>query len=61
MSKRVEVFGLLKRLKGFAPYGWTNVGQRHLTCVDFAEGAFQLLETSSSLNIIFRSCMEIFI
>ena len=32
MFKRVEI------VRDFAPYGWTNVRQRHLTCGGFAEG-----------------------
>ena len=40
MFKRVEIFCSLKRSRGFAPYGWSNVRQRHLTCIGFAEGAF---------------------
>ena len=40
MFKHVEDFCSLKRVRGFAPYGWTNVRQRHLTFVGFAEGAF---------------------
>ena len=40
MFKRVEIFCSLKRVRGFAPYGWTNVRHRHLTCVGFAEWAF---------------------
>ena len=40
MFKRVEIFCSLKRVRGFAPYGWTNVRQRRLTCVSFADGVF---------------------
>ena len=40
MFKRVEIFCSLKHVRGFSPYGWTNVRQLHLTCVPFAEGAF---------------------
>ena len=40
MFKRVEIFFLLKRVRGFTPYSWTNIRQHHLTCVGFAEGAF---------------------
>ena len=40
MFKRVEIFCSLKHVRGFAPYGWTNVRQLHLTCVGFEEGAF---------------------
>ena len=40
MFKRVEIFCSLKRVRGFAPYGWTNVRQCHFTCGGFAEGAF---------------------
>ena len=40
MLKRVEILCLLKRVRGFAPYGWTNVRQRHLTCVGFGKGHF---------------------
>ena len=40
MFKCVEISFSLKRVKCFAPYGWTNVKQRHFTCVGFAEGAF---------------------
>ena len=40
LFKRVEIFCLLKGVRGFAPYGWANLRQRHLTCVGFAEGAF---------------------
>ena len=36
MFKRVEIFYLLKRVRGFAPDSWTNVRQR----VSFAEGEF---------------------
>ena len=36
---RVKIFGSLKRLRGFALWGWTNVTQRHLICDLFAEGA----------------------
>ena len=42
MFKRVEIFCFLKRVRGFAPYGWANVRKRHLTCIGFVEGAFQL-------------------
>ena len=42
MFKRVEIFCSLKHVRGFAPYGWTNVRQLHLTCVGFEEGAFKL-------------------
>ena len=40
MFKSVEIFCSLKHVRGFAPYGWTNVRQLHLTCVGFEEGAF---------------------
>ena len=40
MFKDVEILGSLKRVRGFTPYGWTNVRQRHLTCVGSAEGIF---------------------
>ena len=40
MFKRIEIFCSLNRVRGFAPYGWTNVRERYLTCVGFAEGAF---------------------
>ena len=40
MFKRVEIFCSLKRVRGFAPCGCTNVRQRHLTWFGFAEGAF---------------------
>ena len=40
MVKHVAIFCLFKRVGDFAPYGWTNVRQRHLTCVGFVEGAF---------------------
>ena len=40
MFKRVVIFCLLKRVRRFAPDGWTNVRECHLTCVGFAEGAF---------------------
>ena len=40
MFKRVNIFCPFKRVRDFAPYGWTNVRQRHLICVGFAEGAF---------------------
>ena len=40
MFKRVEIFCLLKRVRGLAPYGWANVRKRNLTYVGFAEGAF---------------------
>ena len=40
MFKRFEIFCSLMRVRGFALYGWTNVRQRHLTYVGFAEGAF---------------------
>ena len=40
MFKRVEIICSLKHVRGFAPYGWTNVRQRHLACFGFAEGAF---------------------
>ena len=40
MFKCVEISFALEQVKGFASYGWTNVKQRHLTCVGFAEGAF---------------------
>ena len=39
MFKCVEIFCSLKRVRNFAPYGWTTVRQRHLTCIGFAEGA----------------------
>ena len=42
MFKRDEIFCSLKRVRGFVPYGWTNVGQRHLTSFGFTEGSFQL-------------------
>ena len=42
MFKQVEIFCSLKHIRGFAPYGWTNVRQLHLTCVGFEEGAFKL-------------------
>ena len=40
MFQRVEIFCSLKRVRGFASHGWTNVKQRHLTCVGFEEGDF---------------------
>ena len=40
MFKCVEICCLLKPVRGFAPYGWTNVRQHHLTCVGFAEVDF---------------------
>ena len=40
MFKCVEIFCLINCVKGFAPYGWANVRQHHLTYVGFAEGAF---------------------
>ena len=40
MFKRVKTFCPFKCVMGFAPYGRTNVRQRHLTCLGFAEGAF---------------------
>ena len=40
--KRVEIFCSLKRVRTFAPYGWTNVRQRYLTCGGLAERAFYL-------------------
>ena len=40
-DKRVEIFCWFKRVRDFAPYGWTSITQRHLTCVGFAEGALQ--------------------
>ena len=39
MFKGVEIFCLLKCVRGFAPQGWTNV-RRHVTCVGFVEGIF---------------------
>ena len=40
MFKCVEIFCSFKHVRDFAPYGWTNVRQGHLTCGGFAEGAF---------------------
>ena len=40
MFKCVEIFCSFKRVRGFAPCGWTNVRQRHSTCVDFTEWVF---------------------
>ena len=40
MFKSVKTFCPFKRVMGFAPYGWINLRQRHLTSVGFAEGAF---------------------
>ena len=40
MFKCVEIICSLKHITGFAPYGWTNVRQRHLASVGFAEEAF---------------------
>ena len=40
MFKRVEIICLLKHFRGFAPYGWTNVRQRHLASAGLVEGAF---------------------
>ena len=40
MFKRVEIFCSLKRIRGFAPYGWTNLIRRDLTWIGFAKGAF---------------------
>ena len=40
MFKRVEIFCSLKRVRGFAPYGWTNIRQRRLTYIGFVEGPF---------------------
>ena len=40
MFKRVGIICSLKHVRGFAPYGWSNVRQRHLACVGFAEGGF---------------------
>ena len=39
MFKHVEIFFCsLEHVRDFAPYGWTNVRQRHLTCGGFVEG-----------------------
>ena len=40
MFKRVKIFCVFKRARGFAPYDWTNARKRYLTCVGFVEGAF---------------------
>ena len=61
MFKRVEIIFSLKHVKGFALYGWTNGRQRCLACVGFVKGAFYFQKISSSLNIIFQSCLENFI
>ena len=39
--------------KCFGQNGLANVRQRHLTWVGYVEREFQLLETFSSLNVIF--------
>ena len=39
MFKRVEIFCSIERVRGFAPYGSTNVRQHHFTCLGFEEGA----------------------
>ena len=49
MFKRAENSCSLERVRGFAPYGWTNVRQLHLTCVGFAEGG-TIRPTISSSN-----------
>ena len=43
MLKGVEIFYSLKHVRGFAPYGWTNVRQCHLTCSGFVEGEFGIV------------------
>ena len=40
MFKSIEIIFSLKHVKGFVPYDWINVGQCHLACISFAEGAF---------------------
>ena len=40
MFKYVEIFCSLKDVWGFAPYGWINARQPHLTWIGFVEGAF---------------------
>ena len=37
MLKCVEIFCSPKRFRSFALNGWSNVRQRHVTCVDFAD------------------------
>ena len=40
MFKGIEIFCSHNSLGRFAPYGWTNVRQGHLTCVGFTVRAF---------------------
>ena len=40
MFKPAETICSLKHIRGFSPYGWNNVRQRHLAGVGFAEGTF---------------------
>ena len=40
MFTRVEGFCLLKSVKSFDSYDWTNVRRCHLTCVSFVKRAF---------------------
>ena len=52
MLKRVEILCSLKRVRGFAPYGWANVRQRHLTCVGFGKG-----HSSSTVSALFSEAV----
>ena len=43
MFKCVEIFCSLKHVRGFAPYGWTNVRQCHLTSSGFCRRGIWVL------------------
>ena len=46
MFKRDETICSLKHVRGFAPYVWTNVRQRHLAYVGLREGYFNFKKLS---------------